>query len=243
MEFLAQNLKTIRKKAEPKLTQEKVAELLGISPSSYGAYEEGRAEPKLESLVKLAELFGVLLEDLLIKDLSQSESTPQLWPKAGPQVLVATVDSEQRNNIEYVPQKAAAGYTKGYADVEFISQLPVFQVPFLSKRKKYRAFTLSGDSMQPLQDGSLVFAEFVEDWINLKDETPCVLVTLNDGIVFKMVYNYLKIRKSLLLVSTNSLYQPYILPADEILEIWKFSGYFDERFPEIVVEKRFGEKH
>jgi transcriptional regulator with XRE-family HTH domain len=232
MEFLAQNLKTIRKKAEPKLTQERVAEVLGISPSSYGAYEEGRAEPKLDGLVKLAELFDVAVEDLMLKDLSAEPSEHPSRKSAEVKVLVATVDSQQRDNIELVPQKAAAGYTKGYADVDYISQLPVFQVPFLSKRKKYRAFVLSGDSMLPIRDGAVVIGEYVEDWRSVKDETPCIVVTSSDGIVFKKVYNYLKTRHALLLTSTNPLFKPYIMPADEVLEVWKFAGYFEERFPE-----------
>jgi transcriptional regulator with XRE-family HTH domain len=232
MEFLAQNLKIIRKRVEPKLTQERVAEVLGVSASTYGAYEEGRAEPRLDSLVKLAELFEVSLEDLLLKDFSVAEVGGNVHKQSEGRVLVATVDSLQRDNIELVPQKAAAGYTKGYADVGFISQLPVFQVPFLSKRKKYRAFTLSGDSMLPVRDGAVVFGEFVEDWLSIKDQTPCILVTSTEGIVFKQVYNYLKTRNSFLLASTNLLFKPYIMPAEEVLEVWKFAGYFDERFPE-----------
>lgn len=233
MQYLAQNLKIVRKKAEPKLTQEKVAEVLGISPSSYGAYEEGRAEPKLDGLVKLAELFDVAVEDLLCKDLSDEQSRTSTRKLAEAKVLVATVDSQQRDNIELVPQKAAAGYTKGYADVDYISQLPVFQVPFLSKRKKYRAFVLSGDSMLPIRDGAVVIGEYVEDWLSIKDATHCVVVTSSEGIVFKQVYNYLKTRQALLLTSTNPLYKPYIMPADEVLEVWKFAGYFEERFPEM----------
>lgn len=48
-----------------KLTQKEVAECLGISQPSYIRYENGSAEPTLENLIKLADLFDVSLDDLL----------------------------------------------------------------------------------------------------------------------------------------------------------------------------------
>ena len=47
------------------MTQRQVAERLGISQPSYIRYENGSAEPKLESLVKIAELFDVTIDYLL----------------------------------------------------------------------------------------------------------------------------------------------------------------------------------
>ena len=40
-----------------KLTQRQIANALGISQPSYIRYEKGQAEPTLENLVKLADLF------------------------------------------------------------------------------------------------------------------------------------------------------------------------------------------
>src|SRR4030065_178917 len=48
------------------------------------------------------------------------------------------------------------GYATGFADPEYISELPVFQLPFLSKQKKYRTFQLTGDSMLPITPKSWV---------------------------------------------------------------------------------------
>lgn len=48
-----------------KMTQKEVAERLGISQPSYIRYENGSAEPTLENLIKLADLFDVSLDDLL----------------------------------------------------------------------------------------------------------------------------------------------------------------------------------
>ena len=48
-----------------RLTQREVAERLGISQPSYIRYENGKAEPRLENLVKLADLFDVSVDYLL----------------------------------------------------------------------------------------------------------------------------------------------------------------------------------
>lgn len=47
------------------LTQRDVAKHLGIAQSSYIRYENGKSEPTLENLVKLADLFDVSVDYLL----------------------------------------------------------------------------------------------------------------------------------------------------------------------------------
>lgn len=49
-------------------TQEQVANALGIDRSSYTYYETGKTEPNLDTLVKLARMFQVGLEDLLVPE-------------------------------------------------------------------------------------------------------------------------------------------------------------------------------
>jgi hypothetical protein len=85
--------------------------------------------------------------------------------------------------------------------------------------------------MLPLQPGSLVFAEYVEDWTAIKDGTICIVVTREDGVVLKQVINHLAERKVLILNSTNKTYDPYPILGSEIQEIWKFAGYFHSDFP------------
>ena len=47
-----------------KMTQRDVADRLGISQPSYIRYENGKSEPTIENLVKLADLFDVSLDYL-----------------------------------------------------------------------------------------------------------------------------------------------------------------------------------
>ena len=63
MKFFQKNL--IEQRKINNLTQRQVAAYLGISQPSYILYENGQAEPTLENLVKLADLFDVSVDYLL----------------------------------------------------------------------------------------------------------------------------------------------------------------------------------
>ena len=227
--FFSQNLRFLRSKMSEKTSQEKLAELIKIKKPTLGSYESGRAEPKYADLIDIAEFFKVEVDELLKEDLSKR--LPGMANKPKLRILATTVDSNNEENIEMVPVKALAGYTASYDDVDFIQELPTFQVPFLPRDKKYRVFPIKGESMLPLQPGSLVFAEYVEDWTAIKDGTICIVVTREDGVVLKQVINHLADRKVLILNSTNKTYDPYPILGSEIQEIWKFAGYFHSDFP------------
>lgn len=230
--FFSQNVAYLRRTLPGKPSQDKLATELNMKKSTLAAYEGGRAEPKYSDLIRFAEFFKVSVDDLLTKELSREQPAPALTVLPNDfRVLVTTVDNQDRENIEFVPVKAVAGYTQGYNNEEYISSLPVFQVPFLPDDRKYRVFPITGDSMPPLREGAMVFAEYVENWKALRNGTICVVVTRDEGVVLKKVFNYLDDKKSLVLASTNERYKPYPVLQDEIQEIWRFAGYFEREFP------------
>ena len=62
-------------------------------------------------------------------------------------------------------------------------------------------------------------------------------MTKNDGIVFKIVNNLLDSDKSLQLCSTNPLYPPYMVHANDIIEVWKFVNYIAKELPDVQVSE------
>lgn len=62
MNAFSKNLIELRKLN--KLTQRDVARHLGISQPSYTRYENGKSEPTIENLIKLADLFDVSIDFL-----------------------------------------------------------------------------------------------------------------------------------------------------------------------------------
>jgi hypothetical protein len=86
--------------------------------------------------------------------------------------------------------------------------------------------------MPPVAEGSWVTGEYVQNWQTLRDGQPYIVVTKEDGVVFKVVYNQLKEKGTLLLCSTNPLYSPYEVGVNTVLEIWKFVHFISSELPE-----------
>ncbi|MDG1427821.1 MAG: helix-turn-helix transcriptional regulator [Crocinitomicaceae bacterium] len=240
---IAQNLKLLRKRLSK--SQEEVANDLGLTRSSYSGYENSVAQPNLESLILFSDYYKVSIDDLVRKDYAQLNETE--WEKVDKgvhadikgqklRVLTSVVDSSEDELIEMIPLKASAGYAAGYADPDYIKVLPTFHLPFLSKDRKYRSFPIKGDSMPPVVEGSFVVAEFIQNWMSIRSGTPCIVITKDDGIVFKVVHNLLKSEQALQLCSTNTFYEPYTVHANDILEVWKFVNYISPELPEVRLD-------
>ncbi|QCR21765.1 LexA family transcriptional regulator [Pontibacter sp. SGAir0037] len=231
--MVTSNIKHLRKSVG--YTQAQLAEKLDIKRSLIGAYEEGRAEPKLSTLVNIARLFDITLDQLITADLSVSDAK---GAKAGAgqtggklRVLAITVDNQEKENIELVPYKASAGYLNGYSDPEFIEELPRFQLPMLGHGGSYRAFEISGDSMLPIASGTVIVGRYIEEWNTIKDGTPCIIVSQKEGVVFKRIFNKIQEASTLRLHSDNPVYSPYELHVEDVLEIWEAKSYISSTFP------------
>ncbi len=227
-----ENIKYLRKKNG--YTQEQFAELIGIKRSLVGAYEEGRADPRLNNLLRMSEVFKVTVDTLLNKDVSKL-SDQELYSsgkEGGMKILSITVDRDDNENIELVPQKASAGYLNGYADPEFIEELPKFRLPMLPGNATYRAFEIQGDSMLPLEPGTVIIGEYVENLKHVRNGKTYVLVTAKEGVVYKRVFNYLDEKNKLYLVSDNKSYAAYDVDASDVLEIWEARAFISVNFPD-----------
>jgi transcriptional regulator with XRE-family HTH domain len=234
MSLISDNLKFLRKKIN--LTQEQMAQQIGIKRSLLGAYEEGRADPRISNLLKFAEIFNLSVDQLIGMDLTGANSPIQesgnvQRAKSNLRILSITVDKNERENIELVPQKASAGYLNGYADPEFIEELPKFQLPVLPENATYRAFEISGDSMLPLQSGTIVIGQYVESVTDLKNGKTYILVTGSEGVVYKRIFKYGDTPDLFNLVSDNKQYSPYDVKGNDIVEIWQSKAYISMDFP------------
>ncbi|WP_167618886.1 XRE family transcriptional regulator [Maribellus sediminis] len=225
--YFADNLKFLRQRRQK--SQMDLAAELGLTRTTLSGYEKN-VQPPFKVLIRISEYFNISL-DALIKyrlevlsefQLSQIEKGFDVDVTGNKlRLLTISVDSEGDENIEMVPVKAQAGYTSSYGDLDFIASLPRFKLPFLPKNRTYRSFQIKGDSMLPIKEGSWVTCSFAEDWTTIKDGKACIVVTKDEGIVFKLIYKYLD-EGNFLLVSTNRDYSPYKLPVSQILEIWLF---------------------
>lgn len=243
--YFTSNIKFLRKRKDR--TQDDVAAALNLKRSTLSGYENGVAQPGIEVLVVFSRYFNLSIDTMLKVDLSilsesqlgELERGYDAYIKGSNlRVLTTTVSSDDRENIELVPEKAKAGYTTGYADPEYIGELPRFRLPFLSDKRKYRTFQLKGDSMSPIPDGSWVTGEFLQDWREIISGKAYIVFTINDGIVFKVVENNISADGKLVLYSLNPIYEPYEVHVNEVKEIWKFVNYISSELPEPVLPER-----
>ena len=212
MSIACKNLKYLRKLRG--WTQEEFALKLKIKRSLLGAYEEERAEPRIEVLETVGDIFKLSLDELLRKDLNESKGGNYLAKRRAQKLAAAT------NDIQLVPVKAAAGYLAGYADPEFLDELNTFTLPMMAPGN-YRAFEIVGDSMLPTPSGSVIVGEKVEDIEDVKSNQTYVVVSRSEGIVYKRIMRNNKLKNKFTLVSDNVTYQPYNVNTEDLIEVWK----------------------
>ena len=200
-------------------SKQKLADALEIKAAAYTTYEDGRTEPPFSVLQRIARYYHISVDLLLSVDIRKVNIEKLLTLEDNRIVLPITVDKNGENLIEIVPHKAKAGYLAGYSDPEYIESLQHISLPFL-RNGKFRAFPNEGKSMPPFQDGSFIVGQYVEKAENIKDGHTYVMLTKDDGIVYKRVYR--KGRK-FMFHSDNPEFEPYEVKTTDILEVWKFA--------------------
>src|ERR1035437_10232427 len=123
--YFSSNIKLMRKRRGR--TQDEIALELNMKRSTLSGYENGVAQPGIQQLIAYSDYFSVSIDTLIKIDLSklkeselrQLENGNDVFVKGSNiRVLTTTVNSSDRENIELVPEKALAGYTRGFADPE-----------------------------------------------------------------------------------------------------------------------------
>ncbi len=216
--MLGDNLKYLRKLNN--LSQQLLADELQIPRTTLGDYERGHTEPNVNTMIRLANYYNVSVDELL-KTKLQYGGTP-----SGPgqlKVLAISTDQDDKENIELVETKAAAGYIDGFQDPEYIRDLPKIRFPNIPVGT-YRGFEIRGDSMLPVEPGSIIISKYLEGIEDIRDNKTYVVVSKENGVVYK------RLRKDpengqLQLISDNESYLPYTLAYGEIDEIWEYYAH------------------
>lgn len=216
MKYISSNIRHLRQLKG--WSQEQLADRLDITRARIGSYEEERCDPPIDILIRLSKLYHIAIDALIKADLSKFDLSSMI--RVGENRLLFPIMVDQHNNdrVEVITAKASAGYLNGYADPEYFESLPSMNLPFRIIGK-HRAFPIKGDSMPPLKEGCFVIGKFMESTREIKDGNTYVLLTRDDGIVYKRVFrkgNFFELH------SDNKQYDPYKLKISDILEMWEF---------------------
>ena len=220
MKHIQTNIKHLR--VLKKFSQERFSDELGWTRSMVGSYEEGRSEPPITRLIELSNYFDIPIDILVKNDLRYAKDTSFIEVGNKRVLFPITVNDTDEDLIEIIPAKASAGYLQGYSDPEYIEQLQKIKLPFLPTGT-HRAFPISGDSMLPVKDGSFIVARFIDNINDVKNGRTHVVLTKEDGLVYKRVYNRIKEKHCLELHSDNKDYAPYNVKIEDVMELWEFT--------------------
>jgi transcriptional regulator with XRE-family HTH domain len=227
MSLFSDNIRALR--ARHKISQEKLAESLCITRGRYVKYEDGTSEAPYDILKKIAHYYHISIDLLLSVDVRKIDTEDLLKLENNRLVLPIMVDREGENFIEVVTQKVKAGYLNGYADPEYIESLQQISLPFLGPGK-HRGFPVEGDSMPPHENGSIIIGRYIERLGEVQDGKTYILITKNEGMVYKRLNKNKK--NALVLASDNTFYPNYEVKMSEIIEIWEYQcniGRSDKR--------------
>lgn len=146
MTQIGKNIKKIR--SVRGLSQQAFADIFELTRGNISSYEESRAEPRIETIVKIANYFGIPLNDFIQKDLSVNEL---LHYNAE---LVLETEKLKINNqlvkVPFVPAIYINDYLQQYNDDNFVNQLPHIVFPSSSK---FRLLAIEVDDAENLPSG------------------------------------------------------------------------------------------
>lgn len=219
---ISHNIRKIR--SVKKISQQEFADIFQLKRSSIGAYEEGRAEPKLSTILDIANYFGISLEKFISNELTVNdvigfdvfENDASLTASSTLHPSLPSLDFIQ---VPLVTIPLATGYFKEKNLPGFIQQLPVLQLP-LQKGYVYRAFELSESAFTDgPQKGDIIVGKNAA----LAPDHPLLLhkimlVETRDACVFRQIADVQG--QQITLSGTHPFLQPSVLQISDIVALW-----------------------
>jgi len=102
MSKIGSNIRKIR--SVKALSQSDFALLFKLTRASIGSYEEGRAEPKIDTAIEIAKYFSISLSDIFTKDLTVNQLTNFLSPeKLDFNQLIG--NSKKQSSLDFINSK------------------------------------------------------------------------------------------------------------------------------------------
>ncbi len=228
MSFFGKNIRKIR--SVKSLSQQAFAELFDLKRATLGAYEEERSEPKLETIIKIANHFSIPLDDLLTKELTVNKL---LKFQSNFVIDETEVVRERFAEVPCIVPSCSNEYISYYHKDEFVKSLPRLHLP-ISKEKKYRGYTVDNLEMSSNDKGlfpkDVVIGEFIpaKDYSQLDNGCLVLLLTENQLILRKLYITHNKF----ILRAEHKNVEDIAFLKKEVKEMWQIRYSFFHRLPE-----------
>lgn len=133
-----------------------------------------------------------------------------------------------KNTIQIVKRFQQNDYLMKNKNENFLKTLTEFHLPTLPAGE-YRAFESAEDFAF---EGALLIGSLVKNWYDIVDGKNYVLVTKPQGIIYRRVYNQVKIKGTLLLSSDNHRFGSTEISINDVIEIWEIKAFVSYTLPE-----------
>lgn len=184
-----QGLKYIRKKAN--VTQQKLAEEIGVSRSAISMWETEVCQPDYDTMIRLADYFGVTTDELLGLNPNRYDDIP-----VGQGIKIPVLGKVQAG----IPVEAVQDIL-GYEEI----------TPELAETGEFFALCIRGESMEPrMLDGDIVIVRQQSDVES--GDIAVVLVDGENATVKKIV----KQKNGISLVAFNPVFEPIYYSNEDI---------------------------
>lgn len=229
MAYIGKNIRKIR--TVRKLSQSAFAKLFNLARTSVGAYEEGRADPKIDTIIQIANYFGVSIGDLLTKELTVNDLYHfDIFKDRGSKNIFEkkTISQRTEKSISFVKIREYTDYYRKCQEEEYVFRLPTMALPEKIPGK-IRAFELKGSEML-LDSGGMYNGDIlITKNIEVKDlEVNKVYVFVTKHGIFTRRVLYLD--QTISLKPDNITYDQIELGKNEIVEVWELYGRFTTYF-------------
>jgi len=221
--FFPDQLKFYR--IERGLSQQELAEKLGFnSKQRISDYENGRTEPALADVIKIATLFEVSLDELITKTAKKYENTLPTENKAAENSMGYPKQKSLQNNNHFltvVPAEAQAGYVDNFNDEKYLGKLP--KITLNSYFDCDTIFPVSGDSMYATYtNGDMLICRKMESLKYIEFGEPYVFY-LNGRFTVKRLFKT-EDPDVLMAVSDNKFYEPFTIEKRDIKGLYIVRG-------------------
>lgn len=242
MSYIGKNIKKIR--SLKKLNQTEFSKIFNLTRGSIGAYEEGRAEPKIDTIIQMANYFGLSIDAFINKELTVND------------LYSLDMVNEKLDQAHHFKKKPAPAFRKGgiglvkienhleyvvnFGNKDFIGKLPYIEFP-VNFKGVARAFELKGSEMEYHQNGlhhGDILLCLKSNLPEVDPELEKVYVLVAEGKIITRRLKEIK-KDSLICVSDDPNYEELHLPLDAILELWEVKGVYSTYLnpPKMLEEK------